>query len=193
MDHLVIASFAFLNIFMILGAVDLFYFHIWKYRLHTRLESRFEHKLHMSLAFIMVPVSVLLYYQNSGGMALWAGLFFVAGAISIELVDVLSENNSRASLGGLSSEEYVLHVVLTILKVASFSLLFASKPAIAWSVESPMNLGSYGQMAEMLAMQTAVGSGLVGILHLLLLHPKIAQFNISSLGKALSCCAKPQP
>ena len=39
MEHLVIASFVFLNLFMIVGAVDLFYYHMWKYKLHTRPES----------------------------------------------------------------------------------------------------------------------------------------------------------
>jgi len=71
MEHLVIIGFAFLNLFMMLGAVDLFYFHIWKYKLHTRPESRYEHKLHMAFAFLMVPLALLLYYQNLGGIGLW--------------------------------------------------------------------------------------------------------------------------
>ena len=58
MEHLVILSFVFLNLFMVLGAVDLFYFHIWKYKLHTRPESRLEHKLHMAFAFLMVALAL---------------------------------------------------------------------------------------------------------------------------------------
>lgn len=190
MDHLVTASFVFLNLFMVLGAVDLFYFHMWKYKLHTRAESRYEHKLHMAFAFLMVPLALLLYYQNFGGIALWAGAFFVIAALSTELFDVFSENDSRASIGGLSTQEYALHVVLTILKVASFALLFASKPVEAWSLSSPLVLGTYGWMAEMTALQVAVGSGLVGILHLVLLHPRAAKVRCSSLGcTSLSCCA----
>jgi hypothetical protein len=190
MDHLVTASFVFLNLFMILGAVDLFYFHIWKYKLHTRAESRYEHKLHMAFAFLMVPLALLLYYENFGGIALWAGAFFVIAALSTELFDVFSENDSRASIGGLSTPEYALHVVLTILKVASFALLFASKPVEAWSLSSPMVLGTYGWMAEMTALQVAIGSGLVGILHLVLLHPRVAKVRCSSLGcTSLSCCS----
>jgi hypothetical protein len=69
MEHLITLSLIFLNLFMIVGAVDLFYFHIWKYKLHTRSESRYEHKLHMAFAFIMVPLAYFLYYQNSGGWA----------------------------------------------------------------------------------------------------------------------------
>jgi hypothetical protein len=189
MDHLVIASFVFLNLFMVLGAVDLFYFHIWKYKLHTRPESRYEHKLHMAFAFLMVPLAYFLYYQNFGGWALWAGVFFVVAALGTELLDVFSENDSRASIGGLSTQEYALHVVLTILKVASFAFLFASKPAEAWSLSSPAVLGSYGWMGEMIALKVMVGSGLVAILHLALLHPRVAAVNCDTVCDIAGCTA----
>ena len=180
MEHLVILSFVFLNLFMVLGAVDLFYFHIWKYKLHTRPESRMEHKLHMTFAFLMIPVALLLYYQNLGGIALWAGVFFVAAALGTELLDVFSENDSRASIGGLSTQEYALHVVLTILKVFSFAFLLASKPLSAWDPSSPIVLGTYGFMAEIMALKVAIGSGFVGLLHLALLHPKAASVRVQS-------------
>jgi hypothetical protein len=189
MEHLVILGFVFLNLFMVLGAVDLFFFHIWKYRLHTRPESRYEHKLHMAFAFLMVPVALLLYYQDLGGIGLWAALFFVVAALATELLDVFSENDSRASIGGLSTGEYALHVVLTILKVASFAFMFASKPAAAWELGSPITLGGYGWMGEMIALKVAIGSFVVGILHLALLHPRVASIECRSLGcSRLSCC-----
>ena len=191
MEHLVIIGFAFLNLFMMLGAVDLFYFHIWKYKLHTRPESRYEHKLHMTFAFLMVPVALLLYYQNLGGIGLWAAVIAVVAALSTEMFDVFSENDSRASLGGLSSGEYAIHVAMTILKVASFAFMFASKPTSAWDLASPINLGSYGWMGEMMALKVAVGSFFVAILHIVLLHPRIAKIQCSSLRQCsrMSCCA----
>ena len=189
MEHLVILGFVFLNLFMVLGAVDLFFFHIWKYRLHTRPESRYEHELHMAFAFLMVPVALLLYYQDLGGIGLLAAVFFVVAALSTELLDVFSENDSRASLGGLSTGEYALHVVLTILKVASFAFMFASKPAAAWELSSPITLGSYGWMGEMIALKVAIGSFVVGLLHIALLHPRVAKIECRSLGcSRLSCC-----
>jgi hypothetical protein len=189
MEHLVILGFVFLNLFMVLGAVDLFFFHIWKYKLHTRPESRYEHKLHMAFAFLMVPVALLLYYQDLGGVGLWAAVFFVVAALSTELLDVFSENDSRASLGGLSTGEYALHVVLTILKVASFAFMFASKPAAAWDLASPITLGSYGWMGEMIALKVTIGSFVVGMLHLALLHPRVASIECRSVGcSRLSCC-----
>lgn len=191
MEHLVILSFVFLNLFMVLGAVDLFYFHMWKYKLHTRRESRYEHKLHMAFAFLMVPVALLLYYQNLGGIGLWAALYFVVIALFTEVLDVFSENDSRASVGGLSTGEYAIHVVVTILKIASFAFMFASKPLWAWSLGSTVLLGSHGWMGEMIAIKVAIGSGAVGILHAALLHPRVAALEWKSLlgcGKT-SCCA----
>ena len=193
MDHLVILGFVFLNLFMVLGAVDLFYYHLWKYKLHTRPESRYEHKLHMIFSFLMVPIAVLLYYQNLGGVGLWAAVILVGAALGTELDDVLSENDSRASLGGLSSGEYALHVLLTILKVASFAFMFASKPASAWSLDSPVTLGSYGWMAELIGLKVAIGSGLVGVLHLALLHPRIASLGCPSLKCSQTECCSAAP
>ena len=197
MEHLVIASFVFLNLFMIVGAFDLFYFHMWKYKLHTRPESIYEHKLHGIFALIMVPLAFFLYYQNSGGYALWAGVFFVVAALATEMLDVFSEGDSRASLGGLTTGEYSLHVAATILKVASFAFIFASKPLSAWSLESTSNLGSYGSMGEMMAMQVMVGSLVIGLLHFAMLNKRIGSISFSSacskLGcSGMSCCAEQQ-
>ena len=194
MEHLIILGFVFLNLFMLLGAVDLFYFHLWKYKLHTRPESRYEHKLHMAFAFLMVPVGYFLFFQNSGGWALWAGVAAVVAALGTELLDVLSENDSRASFGGLSTAEYALHVVLTILKVAAFAFIFASKPIAAWSLSSPTVLGSYGFMGEMIAIKVMIGSFAVGVLHLVLLDQRVAALNCKRVSEVvdcsrLSCCA----
>lgn len=193
MEHLVILGFVFLNLFMIVGAVDLFYFHMWKYKLHTRPESSYEHKLHGIFALIMVPLAFFLYYQNSGGYALWAGVFFVAAALSVEMFDVFSEGDSRASLGGLTTGEYSLHVAATIFKVASFAFIFAAKPTSAWNLDSELSLGTYGSMGEMMAIQVMAGSLIVGLLHFALLNKKIGAISLtsacSSLGcQGLSCC-----
>lgn len=194
MEHLVILGFVFLNLFMIVGAVDLFYFHLRKYKLHTRPESRYEHKLHMAFAFVMVPLAYFLYYQDFGGYALWAAVLFVGSALGVEMLDVFSEEDSRASLGGLTTGEYSLHVAATILKVASFAFMFAAKPASAWSPESPLVLGSYGTTGEITAVQVMVGSLFVGLLHLALLNKRVASISFksacTSLGcTSVSCCA----
>lgn len=187
MDHLVILGLVFLNLFMIVGSVDLFYYHIWKYKLHTRPESRNEHKLHMVFAFLLVPIAFLLYYQELGGYALWAAVFFAAAALGAEMLDVFTEGDSRASLGGLTTGEYSIHVAATILKVASFAFMFAAKPAAAWGSSSPIILGSHGFVAEMMAMQVMIGSGLVGVLHLVLLNKKVASISCRTVCDIAGC------
>jgi hypothetical protein len=187
MEHLVILGFVFLNLFMIVGAVDLFYFHIWKYQLHKRPESRYEHKLHMAFAFIMAPLAFFLYYQDFGGWALWAGVFLVAAALTTEMLDVFAEGDSRASLGGLTTGEYSLHVAATILKVASFAFIFAAKPAAAWSLASPVVLGSYGAMGEIMAIKVMVGSLLVGFIHFALLSKKFGDVTCRSACSVFGC------
>ncbi len=187
MDYAVILGFVFLNLFMIVGAVDLFYFHIWKYKLHTRPESRYEHKLHMAFSFLMVPLAGLLYYRDLGGYALWAAAFLVVAALSTEMLDVFSEADSRASLGGLTTGEYSMHVAATIFKVASFAFMFGAKPAAAWSASSPIELGSHGFMGEMIALKVMIGSFAVGLLHLVLLHPKAASVDCQTFCDTVGC------
>jgi hypothetical protein len=195
MEHLVTLGLVFLNLFMLVGMVDLFYYHIWKYKLHTRAESRYEHKLHMVFAFLMVPIGYLLYYQDLGGYGLWAAVFFVVAALATEMLDVFTEGDSRASIGGLTTGEYSIHVAATIFKVASFAFMFASKPATAWDLSSPVVLGAYGWMAEAMALQVMVGSFLVGVLHLVLLNKRVGTVTcrdtVGAVAKcdSYSCCA----
>ena len=187
MEHLVILGFVFLNLFMIVGAVDLFYYHIWKYKLHTRPESRYEHKLHMAFAFIMAPLAFFLYYQNFGGWALWTALFLVVAALTTEMLDVFTEGDSRASLGGLTTGEYSIHVAATILKVASFAFMFAAKPIAAWNLSSPTVLGSHGAMGELIAVKVIAGSLLVGIIHLALLSKRFNEVMCRSACSIVGC------
>jgi hypothetical protein len=198
MEHLIIVGLVFLNLFMIVGAVDLFYFHMWKYKLHTRPESIYEHKLHGIFALIMVPLAFFLYYQNSAGYALWAGVFFFVAALAVEMMDVFSEGDSRAAIGGLTTGEYSLHVAATILKVASFAFIFAAKPISAWSFASPLSLGSHGPMGEIIALKIMAGSLFIGLLHFALLNKRIGSISPTSacgrlFGRAgLRCCAAEQ-
>jgi hypothetical protein len=105
----------------------------------------------------------------------------------------LSEVDSRASLGGLTTAEYSLHVAATILKVASFSLMFAAKPAAAWGLSSPTVLGSHGFMGEVIAIKVMAGGFLIGLLHLALLSRRIGSVSCQTVCdvvgcKRFSCC-----
>ena len=187
MEHLVILSLVFLNLFMIVGAVDLFYYHMWKFKLHTRPESRYEHKLHMAFAFMMVPVAFLLYYSNAAGYALWAGVAFVVTALMVEMLDVFAEGDSRATLGGLTTGEYSLHGAATIFKVSSFIFILGTKPAAAWSLSAEPFQGPYGFMAEMMALKVMIGSFVMGVVHLALLSRKVTSIACETACSAIGC------
>lgn len=94
-----------------LGAIDLIYFHIIKFRLFERKESQFETLVHIIRNILFgTGAFVLLFYRPHG---LW---FWIIGALFLidflnSIVDVSIENNSRKTLGGLPTPEYIIHTV----------------------------------------------------------------------------------
>jgi hypothetical protein len=187
-EHLIAAATVFLVLFAVVGAYDGLYLHLWKYRLHAREETRYEHRLHTAVAFLSVPVVWLLFAGNFGGLALWTGVLFVVVSFVVELMDVLEENDSRASLGGLSREEYVAHVLAITTRVAAVALALAAKPLAAWSVSSPLVLGAeYPAWVAFVGEQMLFGSVVVGALHLWLMRPK---YRLASRALPVRvCCA----
>lgn len=173
MNRLVVASTICINLAVLLGMVDGIYYHLWKYRLFGRSESRFEHVLHTVRAFLFLPIFWLLYGENYGGWALWLGVFFVAADSIVELIDVLIERRSRADIGGLSTGEYAIHVNATALRLAALALIFAAKPVEAWSLTAPLVLSpSYPSWVNWFALNS-VPAGLIGVLaHLWLMREK---------------------
>src|SRR6185369_8512911 len=87
MNHLITAAVISLNAAVLLGAVDGLYFHLWKYRLYSRPETRYEHKLHTLRAFLFIPIVWLLFGKNYGGLLLWAGVLATVADLLIELLD----------------------------------------------------------------------------------------------------------
>jgi hypothetical protein len=187
-EHLIAAATVFLVLFAAVGAYDGLYLHLWKYRLYAREETRYEHGLHTAVAFLSVPVVWLLFAGNFGGLALWAGVFFVAVSFVVEMMDVLEENDSRASLGGLSREEYAAHVVAITTRVAAVALALAAKPMAAWSLSSPLVLeAEYPAWVAFVGEQMLFGNVVVGALHLWLMRSRY-RVPSQALRRALRCC-----
>ena len=187
-EHLLIAGTVFLVLFAAVGAYDGLYLHLWRYRLYARDESRYEHKLHTAVAFLFVPVVWLLFYGNFGGWALWAGVGFVGASFVVEMMDVSEENDSRASLGGLSREEYVAHVLAVTTRVAAVALALAAKPAAAWSLAAPLVLeAEYPVSVTFVAEQVLVGNLAVGALHIWLMRDRYRSA-APAPRPALACC-----
>lgn len=172
MPNLMYPATVFLILFGIVAAFDGLYLHLWKYRLHTRHESMVEHRWHTLRVFLFLPVVYGLFYSNPGGWALWLTVVLVVIDFGVSLLDVLEENQSRASLGGLSSGEYAVHVVNMTLHTVAITLALAARPLSAWSLTSPFEIGPQISFSTWVAVQALPGNALIGLLHLWLMHPK---------------------
>jgi len=170
MNYLQILSLIFLVLFLVVATIDGLYFHLWKYRLFARKESIYEHKLHTIRAFLFIPIVFFLFYSDFGGLALWAGIFFILLDLIVELLDVFTENDSRASLGGLTSLEYAAHVTATTFRIAAISFALAAKSVESWSFSAPILISEESNPAALIAINVISGNFMVGVLHLLLMN-----------------------
>ena len=153
--------------------IDGVYFHLSKYKLHTRPDSIVEHFTHTLRAGTMAASAILLFALNAGGLLLWAAFLLIGIDLCVETWDALIEKRSRASLGGLSSLEYLTHAHAILLYAASYSLVLAAKPAGAFSSQAPLILpGPYPAPIRWLGWAIGVGAIVSTIQHIVYLHPK---------------------
>ncbi len=156
-----------------IGMIDGAYFHLWKYKLHTRPDSHVEHITHTLNAILFPPIVYLLLYRDSAGIALWAAVALVVVDIGIESWDVLIERASRSTIGGLSSLEYWIHTIAISLRIGGIGVLFAARPVSAWSLSSPSELaGEPPSIVRLAALVLIVGATITAAQHLWLLQPK---------------------
>jgi hypothetical protein len=154
-----------LLLFAGLSLVDGVYIHLWRLRLHARPESYREHLWHTARAILFAPTVILLFAVPTAGVVLWIGVALVALDEIVELLDVVEERPSRASIGGLSSMEYAVHVMLVTLRVAAVALVLASRPADAWRLDAPVVLGAHPETIAVLVKQLVPGAVLAAGLH----------------------------
>lgn len=171
-----------LVVFALLSAIDGLYFHLWKYRLHARAESRREHLLHTLRSLLFPAIVLALYAQPSAGIILWIGVGLVVLDAGVEFWDVWIERDSRVAWGGLSSAEYLLHVLLTILRTASLALNLAARPIEAWYWSTPGLVASTNAgLAEFVTRSILPGAIGVALLHLWLLRPRRPELQAANL------------
>lgn len=94
-----------------LGALDISYFHIYRFRLYARRSARAETVTHLLRgAIVCAAVWMLARYEPRGAwFALLAALFGIDFGNTV--VDVVLEPRSRAALGGIPPLEYLIHFV----------------------------------------------------------------------------------
>lgn len=157
----------------VVAAIDGAYFHLYKYKLHTRKDSVLEHFTHTLRAATMSISAILLFALNVGGLLLWAIFPLLAVDLAIETWDVLIEKRSRAGLGGLSSAEYLAHAHAILLYAAAYSLVIAAKPIEAFSANAPLILPqSYPAPITWLGWAVGIGAIASTIQHAIYLHPR---------------------
>lgn len=185
-DNLMLASSVTLLLFLALSVFDGIYFHLWKFRLQERDDSKFEHVTHTIRSVLFIPMIVLIYWFGLKGLLLWATIGILAIDLVTEVLDVINERESRMSLGGLPSTEYLVHITLTTLRVAAITLAFAALPSEAWNLHSEVEI-AMPYLAKFIALQTLPGAIFVAGLHIYLIFDPTLVSRVESLVKS-KCC-----
>jgi hypothetical protein len=103
----------------LLGAVDVLYFHLYRFRLYEQPGSVAEESTHLARHVLYIGIVLTLLLQPPFARPLVLILF------GLDLlnngIDVLLERSSRAPLGGLPSAEYLIHILATLLSGMAIS------------------------------------------------------------------------
>jgi hypothetical protein len=113
MERVVNAPFELMMVASLIGAVDVLYFHLYRFRLFEQPGSVAEELTHLArhLLFIAIVLTMLL----SPPFARPLVLVLVGLDLLNNVADVLLEKSSREPLGGLPSAEYLIHILASML------------------------------------------------------------------------------
>ncbi len=131
-------SFLCLVVFSLLGAFDGLYFHLIKYKLHLQLSSQLEHKIHTARGFVFAGIGYLLFAVNSSGLLLYLACFLILIDMALEIIDIKVEKTAREPLGGIDSNESIIHVFASSFKFAAMILILLTKDAENFSIYSKL-------------------------------------------------------
>ncbi len=92
------------------GAFDVLYFHMFKFRLYGRTESVAEEITHLLRTASIIGIVSLLLFSDGSGFARNAILFLFAFDLVNNLADAYLERTSRDTLGGVPSSEQLIHM-----------------------------------------------------------------------------------
>jgi hypothetical protein len=106
-----VAPLAIMSIAAPLAAIDVLYFHLYKFRLHAQPSSQLETVTHLMRVLLFGAAAFFLTHYEPRGAWFWVITGIAAADFLNNLADVLLEPRSRAPLGGLPPLEYVIHIV----------------------------------------------------------------------------------
>lgn len=162
-------------IFGIIGIVDGFYYHLWKFKLHTHPETRFEHWVHTIRAAAFLALLFLFFLADYGGTLFLVGVGIVVLDAIVLLIDLIAEGDSRKKLGGLPHKEYIVHVVANTFHFISVTLIIVSKPLQAWSLNAPQSIDRhFPEVTQLVAQNLIPGTAMLVLGHLMLMNKKVA-------------------
>jgi hypothetical protein len=165
---LLFAAAVLMSLFALAALVDAIWFHLFANRLFARAESRYEHVLHTIHAGLFPVIIALLFLRP----AFWPAVAVIALDFAVELLDVICERDSRASLGGLSTPEYAVHAIGIGSFAAGFALALAARPA------------AIPPMIRMFAIAMIAGGVVMTALHVAVLIPSVARAFPDDVGHA---------
>jgi hypothetical protein len=119
-----VASSVLLIAFAVLATIDGIYIHLVRLRLHRRPQSWREHAWHTSRAVLFVPLLASVF----SGAWLAVGIAALVVDQLVEVLDVVSERESRADLGGVGRGELAIHVAAIVVRAAAIVTAFYAPP-----------------------------------------------------------------
>lgn len=146
-----------LSVTAVVGAVDVLYYHWYRFRLFAQERSVAEELTHLLRHLAFIAGVALLASGSASPLVDRAILAIFAFDFVNSALDVALEPRSRASLGGLPAGEYFVHFLGTFgtgLAAASYlyerrSLpLLAPEGVYAWQVTGMLALGAVLFLAE---------------------------------------------
>lgn len=141
-----------------IGALDMLYFHLWKFRLFAAPDSRAETLTHIVRSVTVALLAWVLGHYRPEGAWFWivGSLFALDGVNS--LIDVAIERRSRAAWGGVPSVEAIIHTVGSTFLGAVAALYFIG----GWDGRSLPTVLSPSELPSLLVLQSELiaGSGL---------------------------------
>ncbi len=131
-----------------IGAIDVLYYHLYRFRLYSQPGCVAEEVTHLLRNAIFIAVLIVCMQPASPG---WARVMFFlfAADMTNSVVDVLLERRSREALGGLPSGEYLVHILSTFgtgLAVASYTASLGSPAPVLegllfWQIWGMVGMG----------------------------------------------------
>lgn len=188
MEIAFIISTALLIAYSVLAFYDGVFLHLYKYRLYSHKESKFEHLTHTVRAILFTGVLIVLFINLEDNSLFFWGVALVVADIITLLIDAYVENDSRKFMGGLPRWEYIIHLLVNGFHFASIAVFMVIKIKLDNNGVTLVN--DFQQVQSFhtfraIALNLLPGAILISLLHILVYFSK---FNVYFHRLKFKCC-----